>query len=499
MKSNTLLFKIICGGLIILSIWGIFDEHAFQFLKEVAKKNTEFLAAVTEIKMLIAGISSINIPFVSGHTTGIEDSLAKAQNYLLFTDTITFIQVLFISFSKSWLFKALLITLFLLSFFEKTKKHFSKILIVALALSPGISIYTVAVKHISENTQINFGEAYLQKLQASSEAIRAESTELMKQHSKEQTQIKNGKKHPSLMKRFEEDVSYDIKKVETKVKGDFVELRSLIKSAGREMLTKVFRFCTMILFGMFILPMGYLMVIKILIESLFRNSSLEAAIANISPNKNKKLVQHIEHTSFFQKLRNIGHAIRREFTAIEEEVEHSKEFQALIHRIEQSENRIKDELKNAVQETEDRLKSEVKAKKQQIEGDLLQKKQEVTAAVHQKVKEVESDLNDEKSTLEHKAKEAITQTEGTVKNEIKSKETELKEKTAQLENEAKDAVDNTAEDVKSEGQSILDNEEEKVLAADHTIKGDIEQLKSEAEKIVDKANDIARPKPAINI
>ena len=77
MKISTsyLWIKIALLVLVIVAVVGFFEQHAFAILKDVAKKNAGFLILISEIKMIISGISSINLPFISGNTEDLELSL----------------------------------------------------------------------------------------------------------------------------------------------------------------------------------------------------------------------------------------------------------------------------------------------------------------------------------------------------------------------------------------------------------------------------------------
>ena len=128
---------------------------------------------------------------------------------------------------------------------------------MSLALSPGLSIYSVAVQQISQEASIDFGDKYLKKLEASVDAVKSEKTELMKQHASDITKINNGQKGIHILKKFREDVSYDFKKTKLDVKGAHANIRLLFKGGGHEITSKVYGFCSMILFTMIILPFGY--------------------------------------------------------------------------------------------------------------------------------------------------------------------------------------------------------------------------------------------------
>lgn len=341
-------------ALIALSVLGIFEEQAFAFLTEIAKKNSGFLLAVSEVNMVVSGISSIDLPFVSGTTTALETSLNKVQTYLLLTDTLSFLQVMLVSISKSWIFKALLIGLFILTLLEKKYNFFKKLLIIALALSPGLSIYTVAMNKVSQTASIDYGDKYLDELKETVQKVREENTLLNQQHEKNLTQIENGNKGGiEVLRKFREDVSYDLKKTDNSIKGDFKEIRTLIKSTGHEMTVKISRFCTMILFSLLILPICYSLIIYMLFKTFFSHLILAHDIGVQYRSAEHKVPASVKGSkSLLQKLSQIFIAIRTELKNSEERLEHSvypseprEEVQQVEAHIEQKENTTKTEAK----------------------------------------------------------------------------------------------------------------------------------------------------------
>lgn len=447
MKSSRLLFRIICLGLIFISILGVFEASAFDFLKDLAKKNTEFLAIVTEIKMIVAGLSSVHIPFISGHTAGIDHSLGKVQNYLLLTDVITFLQIFVVAISKSLIFKIALAVLFVLTFLEKGKRHFSKILIIALALSPGISIYTVAVKHLSQSVHIDFGDQYITELKNSTEKVRKENSALMKEHNQQTTKINNGQKGLILLQKFKEDISYDIKKAENNIKGDYSEIRILIKSAGHSILEKVFRFCTMIIFCLVLLPMGYVLLMRVLMNSLFGNLALEGILTKMPIPELPQIEQAVKKTSFLKKLGNVFKAIRTEFSSIEDKVEHSQAFQKVSNEVKQAEQKVETQISSAY--------GKAKTK-------------------------VENKLHHTETVVEDKAKQDVAQVENKVEKTVQSEATQLKTKAVAAET----AVEDKAAQLKSEGEAIVSNVETKVSTEASSLEQKGQQITSDVENKV---------------
>jgi hypothetical protein len=255
-----------------MSICGVFEERALNFVSDVYKKNLNFLELTTEIKLIITGLSSSKIPFVDGMATEVSETIGKVQQYLLITNIISFLQIMLISISKSMLLKVATVVLFILSFFKITKVLCTKILILMLALNPGLVLYSVVVQQISQEASIDFGDKYLIELKSSVNAIKLEKSALLQQHQKEITKINNGERSIRVLGRFRDDIAYDFKRAKLDIKGDQANIRLLIHKGGYELMSKIFGFCTMILFTMVLLPLGYALLIYVLFNTLFKNN-----------------------------------------------------------------------------------------------------------------------------------------------------------------------------------------------------------------------------------
>ncbi len=428
MKSTRLLFRIVCIALVVISILGLFEPSAFNFLKESAKKNTEFLAAISEIKILVSGLSSVNIPFVSGHTEGLSETLGKVQNYLLFTDSITFTQILLLSISKSFIFKAFLIVLLVLSFIEKTKQHFTKILILALALSPGASLFTVAVKHISNEIQMDYGAHYLKELKASANEVKNENTKLMEEHNTQLTKINNGQKGLIFFQKFKEDVAYDVKKVESSIKGDYYMIRKMIKTAGHSITEKVFRFCNMMLFSFLILPIGYALFIYVLFNSLFKGAELNANLVELikqGENEVSNTGVVLIKKSFSTKMLNIFKAIRNEFKTAVHEVEVSSVYRKAKDEAQQLEGKVEEAFKHKKQQVVADIDDEMAATETKAEQFYEREKNKVVQDVENTEDDIKTRVEIEEGVVKSHAEQLYQEEKGKVitdvDNEVNSK------------------------------------------------------------------------------
>ncbi|MEM9337312.1 MAG: hypothetical protein AAGA66_01185 [Bacteroidota bacterium] len=255
--------------LIGCSLAGLFEERALVFVKGVFVKNLRFMELVMEVKLISSGIGSIKLPIVEGIAKEVSNGVDFAMKYLLVTDILSFCQVLLLTVSKSWLLKTVTLCLFVLSFFQSTKTICTKLLIVSLAVSPGLAIFSSGVEILAGESSIDFGAVYLKKLESKVKAAKSEHAQLSKQHQRDLTKVKNGEKGIHILQSFREHVSDDFNKPTKEISGPHFHIRRLLHKDSHEMKSKIYGFCSMVLFCMLLLPLGYAYIVYLMISSLF--------------------------------------------------------------------------------------------------------------------------------------------------------------------------------------------------------------------------------------
>lgn len=260
------ILRLIICVLVIIAIVGILDRSAYSFIKSISEKNLGFLGLLAELNIILAGIGDF-VPFLKGHTVAVNQSFAKAENYLLIVNAISLIQLMLLGVSKTWLFKGLMLTLFSLTFFNHSRFLAHKLLIVFLAVNPGLQVFSLGVEYVSKNSSIDYGAAYLDTFRETVSAVKAEKAQLMNEHTQHLQAIDKDKKGIVFLKKLKEDISYDVKKAKSSIKGDYEKLRVLVHDGGKEVLRKMYIFCTMVLFSLFILPLGYALLVYIVYRS----------------------------------------------------------------------------------------------------------------------------------------------------------------------------------------------------------------------------------------
>lgn len=267
MNRKSIVFHVIVGLLVLTAAAGLFEEQAYAFVKHISERNLAFIGAVAELKLVLSGIGDF-VPFLKEHSGAVTDTFGKAEDYLLRVEVISLIQLMLLGVSKSWLIKGALLALFLLSIFGKSKSLSTKLLILGLTINPGLQLFSVTMEHLSKTAAIDYGDAYVTKLQDQLTELKAEKAKISQEHAKHLTKINNGKKGLVFLKKLKEDISYDVKKATTSIKGDYTHLRLLIHDGGKELLKKISIFCSMVLFSMLIMPIGYSLIVYTVYKSV---------------------------------------------------------------------------------------------------------------------------------------------------------------------------------------------------------------------------------------
>tara|TARA_Y100000310_G_C20688659_1_gene820741 strand:+ start:961 stop:2091 length:1131 start_codon:yes stop_codon:yes gene_type:complete len=260
--------KALFSLLVLLALTGLLEQSSLAYIQNIAEKNIGFLGLITEIKMILSGISDF-VPFLKGHSDSLNSSFTKAENYLLIVNGLSLVELMLIGISNSWLFKALLMILLIISLIRKSGSLSAKLLVIALAINPGLQLFSVTMDHLSKSSSIDYGESYYSELQQSVQELKQEKAQLSQQHEKNLTAINNGdKKGLDFFKKLKEDISYDVKKAKTSINGDFKNLRIIVHDGGKELIRKITIFCSMVIFSLLLMPVGYGVIVYTIYKSV---------------------------------------------------------------------------------------------------------------------------------------------------------------------------------------------------------------------------------------
>lgn len=520
MKVSKNLFGVIAAILIVVALVGPLDQKSHTFIKGATEKTMKFHSLISEVKMVLAGLSEIKVPFISGHTNELGNSLGQAKDYLLKISAIVFSQLMLLAISQTWVFKLLLLLLFALFLLNKSSSLSMKVLIILLAINPGLSIYTSGVELISQKSAIDFGEAYLTKLETQVAAIKNEKSQLMKQHQQQQEQIKNGEKHVNILGRLKEDVSYDFKKIDDDVKGGFAQIRLLIREAGHEMTMKVYNFCTMILFSFLLLPIGYVLIVYVLYKNTFHSVAIMVS-------DGKELLGQVEtdakSVSFVKRIANAVKAAWHELAALPEkgvaDIEQKAEnadadiynkiadiregYQSELHKLKSDGHgtvvhaedlvagdveKVDNTLANVVDKTENTIGTDAS----KVQQDVSNVDKHVVADVDHAQQNFVGDIHSGKNQV----KEAIDDTNVFVSREAHTAEglvenvaLHAKDDEKNISSDLRDEADEINQNIKHNTEDVKTNIENSISAAEDDIHVDKEHVESSVQNLENKLDE----------
>jgi hypothetical protein len=278
MNKKNYVFPVLAMVCLVMALTGTFHDRAFAFLKTVAEQNLRAHSLLDDMRQILAGISQVQIPFVSGDTAEISAGLEQVESYLHWTKLLSVLQLMFLMVGKSLLLKVLLLVLFVFSFVPGTKVVCSRLLLLALAINPGLSMFTVTVNYITREAAISQDGSSLSQLQQTVDSLHSEKAQLMLEHQQGLTRLSNGEKGFQPFGRLQEDVAFDRKDAGGLISGNYTYLRSVLKNPDETVKRKLFLFAASSLFGLLVLPLGYLVLVLILLCSLlpvFRVSRMQ--------------------------------------------------------------------------------------------------------------------------------------------------------------------------------------------------------------------------------
>ena len=513
MNKSRILFYIIAGILITLSCFNVFEKKAFTFSRQVTERNLEFLEAVEDVKLVMEGMSDVDIPFVSGHTKDLNNSLDKTESYLLKSNAVSFVQLMVISISKSWLVKFILIGLFVLSLFPGVRVYFSKLLVLGLILVPGLSIFSVCVQTVAQHSSIDLGDKYITELQAEVKSIKTEHAQLMQEHEKQETAIRNGDGSINKLKRLKEDVSYDFKNLGADIKGEYPMIRTLIRRGGHDMVSKISNFCTMIIFCLILMPLGYLFICSVTYKHLFNRLNLKGLAAEGKTALNE-VGEDLHSKSFMTKLKNAFVAGKKEFGFVEKKIEESDPVKDLKTDIDHLKSKLSEGIKSKEEEVKSKIEEGITDLKtnvvKAIEEKFEAEKSEIEKRAQAKEAEVKSGITDLKSNIVKTIEEKFEAEKSEIEKRAQAKETEVKSGISDLKSDIvktieekfvaeKSEIEKKALAKEAEVKEGIQNDVSKVKADIHDhfdqylksrIEDETNKLKSDASAEYDKIKDL---------
>lgn len=253
---------------VLMAVFGLFERQAYAFISDVDRNSLEIMAFIIEIKQVLMSVGDIKIPFMQGSFTEAASSFDKLESHLMWSAIVINVQLLLATLSKSVLIKFSTVALFLASMVKTSNQLPIKLLIILLAINPGLTLYSFTIQYLTVDGVSNFDDGLHESLNVISKKLRQEQSQLLSQHKLEIENIEDSKSHFKFIKRIASDIAYDVKSVGKKVEGDYQELRAILNLGAKTLAKDVIAYLAKSFFYMLLLPFGYLMLIYMVYQNL---------------------------------------------------------------------------------------------------------------------------------------------------------------------------------------------------------------------------------------
>jgi len=497
--SYLYLIRLLAVIAIVLMSFTSLEHDAMRAVVAANEKSVGSLLLITELKQLLAAVSSIDIAFIEGAIKDIVTSLNKAENLLFVSGILTTLQMLIIKLSLMDVIKYAVVLCFVASFIGWFQRLSLKALLVLLMLSPGLTLYSNTVHFLADDmVKVIEGDLYT-KLSHLTKELDKEKNTLLKKHQADLKKIDHSHSDFKWFHRLIADVSYDFDDVKDTVEGDYSTLVTVLRGGGKAILKETIGYFTKLFFLAFLLPVGYLYLLYAVVRYAFPKApyaevklldKLEQSVAN---NRHHLLadikarngivsgvahwLKHLLITPVTTKIKQESDKIQQDVQALKQEIEQElkQEIEHKAVTAEQAiENTVKHDIHHAVNATEQALTNEIR---------LIQ--QGVRHAIQARINHLNQFLLQLNSNIKTEIKTEITQ----------RIHTELLALNFAFNSAVESEADELKNEAKDEYQHLLSNLEHAIqqhlLTANddlHALQQQIEQsLQRQAQHVVNKA------------
>ncbi|HAD97527.1 MAG TPA: hypothetical protein DCG19_08980 [Cryomorphaceae bacterium] len=171
-QTKRIIGAILLAILIAASFLNLFYKDALEFQNSASKEVLASVAILSEIEGLTIPLAE-SIPLLKDWAHTYEDDFNKLLNYLDISSMMILLQLTLLEISQWMLFKWAMVVLFIGLFIPALRSTSFKLLVLALMISPGLSIYTSAMQGVVKTVDMNLGGELNQSLEATRDSINA--------------------------------------------------------------------------------------------------------------------------------------------------------------------------------------------------------------------------------------------------------------------------------------------------------------------------------------
>ncbi|WP_024772696.1 hypothetical protein [Aquimarina macrocephali] len=278
-KNDKIWVIIISLVIIILGFSNLLVDPAIDFLSDVNGDMMLGLGVAMELKSITTGIDHSGILLVGGLAIELSDIFTRAINYLTFANIVIAVQTILVNMGKSLLFKLLPVFFLIGIFFEKYKKVALKLLIIALLINPGLSLYVNGIHYVSDTMELDLGSSLHEHLSSIKNKYEAKRKHIKsKQEARKERQLEKAKekghKKIGLFKKVEDAVVDKVEDVSVDVGEGFSEAFEILKEGKKELMKLIINMISNLIVLFLILPLLYFYFMSFLLKKFFHFSAL---------------------------------------------------------------------------------------------------------------------------------------------------------------------------------------------------------------------------------
>lgn len=289
---------------LILAIVGFSNllvTPAIDFLSDINSDMMLGLGIAIELKSIASGIDSSGIPLVGGVATEISDIFTRAISYLTFANIVIAVQTILVNMGKSLFFKILPFVFLIGVFLKNYNKIALKLLLIALLINPGLSMYVNGIHYVSDTMQLDLGSSLHEHLSSIKNKYQEKREKVeTKQEERKEKQLEKAKerghKGIGIFRKVEDAVVNKVEDIGVDVEEGFSEAFEVLKEGKKEIMKLIINMISNLIVLFLILPLLYFYIMSFLLKKFFHFSGL-STIEKVQENNLKKIGDDLKSSS----------------------------------------------------------------------------------------------------------------------------------------------------------------------------------------------------------
>lgn len=232
------------------------DSKAYRYVTEIEHKNMDMLLDLVKIKIVLSEVADLKIDLVSGKIDTVITVIDKAERLLFFSSVASLAQRVLLEMSKSQIFPVSAIILVAIGLVFRMGST-RKLLILLLAISPGLTLYSIGMHHLSSSLEQQLDSGLHSKLKLIAEKTDAEKAKLLQEREVALKKESHENSFEKFVSRVKTDVVYDVERFSYDIKGDYEEIRALLNTGGANIVKELVVYIVHIILFFILSPLIY--------------------------------------------------------------------------------------------------------------------------------------------------------------------------------------------------------------------------------------------------